>query len=311
LESGLYQPESTYDCTNEWFGLSNVVLTNWTVEKELPPDGELNYLQGLMRSCDPLYYQIGLDLYNQGMEDAVVEMAEGFGLGGPTGIQELPEATGNLSVPTTADGDTGRREAVQQSFGQGITTITPLQAAVYAAAIGNGGTLFRPQMVSQVVDANGTPVLSFEPEAMGQLPISEDTLLNLQNAMAMVVSDPRGTAFRQFSGLGIDVHGKTGTASVEGQDPHAWFIGYTNEGREDLPDIAIAVLVENIGDGSEFAAPIFRRVASQYFFGSPGRLYPWETDYGIVDPIYFDEALQAEATATAEAEDPTAVTPVP
>jgi hypothetical protein len=44
-------------------------------------------------------------------------------------------------------------------------------------------------------------------------------------------------------------------------------------------------------------------VASNYFFGSPGPLYPWEEDFGVVDPIYFDETLQAEATATAESED--------
>jgi penicillin-binding protein 2 len=312
LESGLFQPESTLDCTQQWFGLSGIVLDNWTVEKELPPDGVLNYLQGLMRSCNPWYYQIGLDLFNAGQTNAIAEMARGFGLGSPTGIQELTEASGQILDPSTADGDTGRSEAVQQAFGQGTTVITPLQAAVYAAAIGNGGTLYRPMMVESVVDANGTTILDFEPEANGTLPVSEDTLLNLQNAMRMVVADPRGTAYRQFSGFGIEVHGKTGTATAgEGLLPHAWFIGYTNEGREDLPDIAIAVLVENMGDGSEFAAPIWRRVASYYFFGSPGPLYPWEEDFGVVDPIYFDETLQAEATATAEAEEAIPVTPNP
>ncbi|MEX1247301.1 MAG: penicillin-binding transpeptidase domain-containing protein [Anaerolineales bacterium] len=312
LEGGLYTPESSMDCTQQWFGLSGIVLDNWTVEKELPPDGVLNYLQGLMRSCNPWYYQIGLDLYNAGMVDAITEMARGFGLGSLTGIQGVPEVSGNVSAPTTEDGDTGRNAAVQQAFGQGTTVITPLQAAVYAAAIGNGGTLYQPQLVDQVVDANGVPVLDFEPQIKGTLPISEDTLLNLQNAMRMVTSDPRGTAFRQFSGFGIAVHGKTGTATAgEGLLPHAWFIGYTNANQPNRPDIAIAVLVENIGDGSEFAAPIWRRVASYYFLGTAGRLYPWETDFGILDPIYFDEALQAEATATAEAEEPTVVTPVP
>ena len=301
LESGLFQPESTLDCAQQWFGLSGIVLNNWTLEKELPPDGVLTYLQGLMRSCNIWYYQIGLELYNAGMIDAITEMARGFGLGSPTGIQELAEVGGTLSVPTSEDGDTGRNEAVQQAFGQGSTTITPLQAAVYAAAVGNGGTLYQPRLVDSVVDANGVTVLDFEPEAQGTLPISEITLTNLQNAMRAVVADPRGTAQRQFSGFSIPVHGKTGTATAgEGVDPHAWFIGYTDAGRPDQPDIAIAVLVENIGDGSEFAAPIWRRVASYYFFGAPDRLYPWETAFGVLDPIYFDETLQAEATATAE-----------
>jgi penicillin-binding protein 2 len=149
------------------------------------------------------------------------------------------------------------------------------------------------------------------------LPISSSTLESLRAGMRLVVADPRGTAYRRFTGFGLPVYGKTGTATAgEGAGilPHAWFIGYTDAGRPSQPDIAIAVLVENVGDGSEFAAPIFRRVASYYFFGTAGPLYPWETDYGVLDPVYFDETLQAQATATAEsAGDGGAivVTPVP
>ena len=183
---------------------------------------------------------------------------------------------------------------------------------MYAAAVGNGGTVFQPYLVDSVVDSNGVATLSFEPEVKGTLPTSEATLTNLQNAMRMVVADPRGTAQRQFSGFSVPVFGKTGTATAgEGVDPHAWFIGYTDAGRPDQADIAIAVLVENIGDGSEFAAPIWRRVASYYFFGAPDRLYPWESAFGVLDPIYFDETLQAEATSTAEAEEAIEVTPNP
>jgi penicillin-binding protein 2 len=317
IESGLFEPESTLDCTNQWFGLANIVLDNWTVVKELPPDGTLTLVQGIMRSCNPWFYQIGLDLYNAGMTKAITEMARGFGLGSQTGIQELPEVAGNLSEPNVDNAEVGRQEAVQQAFGQGSTTITPLQAAVYVAAIGNGGTLFRPQLVDRVVDANGTSLLQFEPIANGTLPISDATLQALQNGMRMVVSEVRGTAYRRFTGFNIPVSAKTGTATAaefEGVDPHAWFIGYTDAGREDLPDIAMAVMVENVGDGSEFAAPIFRRVASYYFLGSPGPLYPWESEFGVVDPLYFDETLQAEATATAEAGGnggAQAITPVP
>lgn len=315
IESGLFQPESTLDCANQWYGLANTVLDNWTVEKELPPDGTLTLVQGIMRSCNIWFYQIGLDLYNAGKTDAVTEMAKGFGLGSATGIQELPEETGSLAAPNVDNAEVGRKDAVQQAFGQGTTLITPLQAAVYVAAIGNGGTLYQPQLVENVLDANGTALLQFEPQVKGTLPISETTLEALRNGMRAVVSETRGTAYRRFTGFNIPVYGKTGTATAgEGVDPHAWFIGYTDAGREDLPDIAIAVLVENIGDGSEFAAPIFRRVASYYFLGSPGPLYPWESDFGVLDPIYFDETLQAEATAAAEAGGnggAQAVTPVP
>jgi penicillin-binding protein 2 len=316
LENDIYEPESTIDCANQWYGLANIVLDNWTVVKELPPDGTLTLVQGIMRSCNPWFYQIGLDLYNAGLTSAVAEMARGFGLGSPTGIQELPEVAGNVVDPNVDNAEVGRQEAVQQAFGQGTTTITPLQAVVYTAAIGNGGTLYRPQLVDRVVDANGTSLLQFEPQVNGTLPISETTLEALQSGMRLVVSDPRGTAYRRFTGFNVPVYAKTGTATAaeaEGVDPHAWFIGYTDAGRQDLPDIAMVVMVENVGDGSEFAAPIFRRVASYYFSGSPGPLYPWELEFGVIDPVYFDETLQAEATATAEAGegDATVVTPVP
>jgi len=115
--------------------------------------------------------------------------------------------------------------------------------------------------------------------------------------MRMVVADPRGTAYNRFLGFTVPVFGKTGTPSIAGADPHAWFIGYTDFNSPSNPDIAMAVLVENIGDGSEFAAPIFRRVASEYFFNTPGPLYRWENDYGVLDPTYFDDTLVDEEAA--------------
>lgn len=311
LESGLFSPTDTLDCQNQWYGLANTVLDNWTLEKELPPDGTLTLVEGLMRSCNPWFYQIGLDLYNDGQTHMVADMAQGFGLGSPTGIQTLVEESGSVEVPDE-DPETGRREAVQQGIGQGTTTITPLQAAVYAAALGNGGTLYRPQMIESVENTDGSVVLQFQPEPNGTLPISEDTLAAVREGMRLVTSNTRGTAYRRFTGFGIPVYGKTGTATVEGNDPHAWFIGFTEAGRPSQPDIAIAVLVENIGDGSEFAAPIFRRMASYYFFGTPGPLYPWESEFGVLNPEYFEETPEEEnPEATPEEGGPIVVTPSP
>ena len=103
--------------------------------------------------------------------------------------------------------------------------------------------------------------------------------------MISVVKDSRGTANFRLRGLDIPVAGKTGTAESGSGLPHAWFAGYTMASDStNLPDIAIAVVLENQGEGSDYAAPIFKALVETYYFGSP-RSKPWYADsYGA--PLY-------------------------
>jgi cell division protein FtsI/penicillin-binding protein 2 len=298
LESGMFERDTIYDCQYDWYGPDGTVFHDWTLEKERPPSGKLSLPEGIMRSCNTYFYQIGYTLFTNGQETLVADLARGFGLGSPTGIDVLPEAGGQIVNPE--DAATGEEEAwfhaIQQAIGQSQTVITPLQAAVYTAAIGNGGTLYRPQMIERIVNTAGQETYSFTPEVNGTLPISDNTLSIIREGMLLVTQNARGTAYRTFVNRGIKVWGKTGTASTfVGQEPHAWFIGYTDQQREDVPDLAIAVLLEYQGDGSEFAAPIFRRLVEVYYYGAPQSTYPWERRIGEISERYFltDEELEA------------------
>jgi penicillin-binding protein 2 len=282
IESGRFTPDTTYQCGYFFNEIPGATLNDWTYDffqrdHVTQPSGLLTLSGGLIRSCNPFFWHIGLDLYKEGLTKAIADMARGFGLGSPTGIQGMDEASGQVPEPQN------EVDAVNLAIGQGNFLTTPLQVADFMAAVGNGGTLYRPQVVEKIAPPDGNPTFVFKPEVRGKLPIQPETLQAIQEALRGVIvsTKPRGTAVEVFSGLDIKVAGKTGTATSGTGLPHAWFAGYTFEERKDKPDIAIAVVLENAGEGSAYAAPIFRRIVEKYFNDSLGPLLPWESSYYV------------------------------
>jgi len=292
MESGLFVPESTYDCQYEWTELTDIVRHDWTWQhcqdrlaagkecntSDSQPSGVLTLSEGLMRSCNPFFWHIGYTLYNNNRPNDIANMARAFGLGQPTGIEQIQEEPGTINDPTSVI------DAVNQSIGQGSVQVTPLQVARFVAALANGGTLYRPQLVERADSVDGASTEIFKPTAQGTLPVQPFRLDFIRDAMISVVKNPRGTASFRLRGLAIPVAGKTGTAESGTLYPHAWFAGYTMAGESTgLPDIAIAVILENQGEGSDYAAPIFKALVETYYYGSP-RSVPWFGPLG--GPLY-------------------------
>lgn len=274
LEAGIYHSGSTLFCGHSMWVCNSVTLYDWTLGYGVAPSGNLNLLEGLMRSCNPWFYRIGEDLYTGGLDGYLSEIAFDFGLGKGMGL-EIPEAGGN--IPETANSCVN---SAQIAIGQGEVLVTPLQVAAFFAAIANGGTLYRPSLVENIRPTTGEAGFVFSPEVMGQLPISDGNLAAITEALYMVVEEPRGTGFFAMDGLTVPVSGKTGTAETPTGKPHAWFAGFSRAMDPEKPDIAVAVIIENSGEGSVMAAPVFRRVVSLYFSNGedPGGLLPWERE---------------------------------
>jgi penicillin-binding protein A len=143
-------------------------------------------------------------------------------------------------------------ELAQMGFGQGALLMTPLQMALIGATIANGGAEPRPYLVRQIV-RDGTTVSVFSSSTLAN-PVSADSAANVTKMMIAVVQHGTGTPAQLPH---VTVAGKTGTATNPLGRSHAWFVAFAPA--ED-PRVAVAVLVENVGYGATYAAPIARDV---------------------------------------------------
>lgn len=258
LEKGGYNAQSRFPCVPVWTGLGpGAPKRNWTPANE----GMLTIAEGLMRSCNPVFYDIALKL--DGIDPNILpSIAAGFGIGRPTGINGLDEAAGVDPNPEWKQKQIGEGwfsgDSVNMGIGQGFLLTTPLQIANAYSAIARGGVLRSPLLVREVRDA-GTPNTTqrFEVKETGRLPVSQATLQVIRQGTTMVAQDPRGTAYSVFRGSPIDPAGKSGTAEDQGVQSHALFAAYAP--RNDAKGVAIVVLDEG-ESGSLEAGPMTRQV---------------------------------------------------
>jgi penicillin-binding protein 2 len=245
--------------------------------------GNVDLLHGLAYSCDVYFWEVGAgyDVPNQPKFDGLgidrlVKYSQMFGLGNVTGI-DLPGESKGL-VPTTqwkrrTFGETwSTGDTYNYAIGQGYLEVTPLQMLNVMAAVANGGTLYRPQVIDRITDVDGQVVKAFRPEVLGKVNIKLENLQLVQQGMEAAVE--WGTATKAKV-PGIRVAGKTGTAEYcddlaikygfcyQGHTPyHAWFMTFAPV---DNPQIALVVYIYNGGEGSERAVPVAKKILDYYF----------------------------------------------
>jgi penicillin-binding protein 2 len=265
LEAIGLKPDHTFVCTGKWAGLGQEFSKDCWLKSG---HGKINFVDGLTQSCDVVFYEVGLALHRTDPR-FLPDWARNFGLGLPTGLVGVEESAG--VVPDDAwkrarlneplfDGD-----SVNSAIGQGFMLATPVQITGLMAAIANEGQMLRPRLIDRIVDVEGNEE-HFAATVAGVLPLRAENLQLIRGSLEAVVSGARGTARQAFEGITYTVAGKTGTAESGQETPHAWFAGYAPA---DQPRVAITVILEHAGEGSQVAAPLFRQVLEAFF--------EWET----------------------------------
>lgn len=224
-------------------------------------------------SSDVYFYSVGGGYGNirgLGMEkmDAYEQR---FGFGSETGIDVPGEKTGFLPTAEWKEKKFGERwyigDTYHASIGQGFVLATPLQLADATSAVANGGTLWKPRVVGQIRDRDGT-LRSMAPEALRRNVIDPSILKTVREGMRMTVTESVGTA-QSLAGLPVAVAGKTGTAQFGTEKKtHGWFESFAPY---EHPTIVLVVLIEGQENEGYFAVPVTKDVLSWYFGEGRGK----------------------------------------
>jgi penicillin-binding protein 2 len=242
LVDGGYAPADRIQCSAVWNGI-DPPRRNWEGSQ-----GPLTIAEGLMRSCNPVFYEIALQLYRT-TEGALSKMARAFGFGGATGVAGLAEEDG--LVPDAEWKRSQRREEwfpgdeVNLGIGQGDLLITPLQLA-------NSYSTFLARSLRSPVVLSGRTA-----EARGELPLTDAQFAHLRRGLELVTS-ASGTASAAFANAGYtNFGGKSGTAEDVGAQQHVLFVAYAPAA---APRAVGAVVLDEGQSGSIEAGPIARDI---------------------------------------------------
>jgi penicillin-binding protein 2 len=272
---GSYMPGSTIKPLTALAALENGISATKTYDCEgLTPQGyggihctgihhELDMRHAIMKSCNVYFVELGVEV---GI-NALSRMFESAGIGSKTGI-EIAERAGHLpkNDPKWSD-----KETAYVSIGQGKVDVTPLQAAVFYAAIANGGTLYKPYLIDHIYDhdrISGTRLSVFDavPLKTGRLAASAKSLDVVREGMYLVVHDSGGSG-RRGDIKSAELYAKTGTANVgtgSKATKNTWFNGFVKHPRTGEL-LSFAAVIENGESGGGTTAPIVAGMFTEWF----------------------------------------------
>lgn len=268
---GRYVPGSVFKIVTAIAGLGSGAITPQTTYKEQPAaeqdgllvsgfrvrDGHhpftgnkaLDFVEATEVSCNIYYALTGL---KTGGAD-LAGYAERLGFGAPLPF-DLPTAASQVTngKGSAPGGFVDDVELANAAYGQGETFVTPLQMALVASTVANGGELMRPRLVTAITGERGSRTIG--PETIGRVIDGADAA-SITDAMVAAVEGEFGRRYTTGAKIpAVTTAGKSGTAELGGSgEPHSWFIGFAPA---ESPRVAIAVLVEQAGRGAEVAAPI-------------------------------------------------------
>ncbi len=235
--------------------------------------GPLDFYGGIAMSSDVYFYYMAGGKQDEGFqglgEERLARYARAFGLGEPTGVDLVGEESPGL-VPDAKwkEQAVGEMWYVGDTYnfgiGQGYLAVTPLQLLDAIAAIANDGELLRPRLVKEILDSHGNVVTTFAKEVRRRLPVNQEYLAVMREAMRQSVS--KGVA-STAQVAGLTVAGKTGSAEfgpprADGShETHGWFVGFAPY---ENPEIAVVVFMQR-GSGFTSAAPAAARIFDYYF----------------------------------------------
>lgn len=305
LEEGVIDSRSTTFCPG-FYKYGNRIYRCW----KRAGHGEVDVVRALAESCDVFYYQVGEAL---GV-DALAKYAKAMGLGSATGINLDRESKGliptsewklkRFGVPWQGG------ETLSVAIGQGFNLVTPLQMAVLAATVGNGGVHYKPYLIQSIRTADGKTVVETAPREVGRLSLKPETKSLVDKGLWDVVNDAKGTAHASHL-KDVQFSGKTGTAQVvgrpkegEGTDEeglpkdHAWFVAFAPSAQ---PTIAVSVIIEHGEHGSSAAAPVARELVRTYL-GLPADSMTESIDRHIQERIADQDAPVEDTEPTPSGE---------